>query len=54
MDKTTLDSLSEINDSLFEHVKWLLEKRDLDALSRLIPVVDTFTHLLIEMGERRQ
>jgi hypothetical protein len=44
--------LSGINHSLVEHLKWLLEKKDLDALSRLIPVVYRFTYLLIEIRKR--
>jgi hypothetical protein len=52
MDKPTLDSLSQINDDLVEHLKWLLEKKDLDALAKLIPIVDGLTHLLIEIGQK--
>jgi hypothetical protein len=39
MDKPTLDRLSQIKDDLVEHLKWLLEKKDLDALAKLIPIV---------------
>jgi hypothetical protein len=51
MDKTALDTLSEINDALVEHLKYLLEKKDLDALSNLIPVVDKLTTVLIQIHE---
>jgi hypothetical protein len=39
MNETTLGALSAINDELVVHVKWLLERKDLDALSRIIPIV---------------
>jgi hypothetical protein len=53
MDKPTLDRPSQINDDLVEHLKWLLEKKDLDALAKLIPIVDRLTHLLIEIGPKK-
>jgi len=52
MDTPTLDRLSQINDDLVEHLKWLLEKKDLDALSRFIPIVDGLTRLLIEIKQK--
>ena len=51
MDKSTFERLSQINDDLVEHLKFLLEKKDLDALAKLIPIVDRLTHLLIEIGK---
>ena len=51
MDETTLGKLSEVNNALVEHVKWLLEKKDLDALSRVIPIVDNLTRVLIEIDQ---
>jgi hypothetical protein len=51
MDKSTIDSLGNVNDSLIEHLKWLLEKKDLDALSRLISIVDKLTTALIKIHE---
>jgi hypothetical protein len=51
MDETTLGKLSEVNNALVEHVKWLLEKKDLDALSRVIPIVDSLTRVLIEIDQ---
>src|SRR4030095_15134764 len=54
MDDTTLGKLSEVNDALVEHLKWLLEKKDLDALSRVIPIVDNLTRVLIEIGQTSQ
>jgi hypothetical protein len=52
MDESTVGRLSHINEQLVEHLKWLLEKKDLEALSRLIPVVDRFTHLLVEIDDK--
>lgn len=49
MDENTLGKLAEVNDYLVEHLRWLLEKRDLDALARLIPVVDKLTTALIKI-----
>jgi hypothetical protein len=51
MDDNTLSKISEINDALVEHLRWLLEKRDLDALARLIPIVDKLTTVLIKTHE---
>ena len=51
MDDTTLGKLSGVNDALVEHLKWLLEKKDLDALSRVIPIVDDLTRVLIEIRQ---
>ena len=44
MDKPTLDRLSQINDDLVLHLQWLMEKKDLDSLATLIPIVDRLTH----------
>ena len=52
MDKPTLDRLSQINDDLVEHLKWLLERKDLDARAKLIPIVDRLTQLLIDTDKR--
>ncbi len=35
MENTALDTLSEINDALVEHLKYLLEKKDPDAFHNL-------------------
>ena len=51
MDKSTIDWFGKVNDDLIEHLKWLLEKKDLDALSRLIPIVDKLTTALIKMHD---
>ena len=51
MDKSTIDSFGNVSDRLIEHLKWLLEKKDIDTLSRLIPIVDKLTTALIKMHE---
>ncbi|HEY3038012.1 MAG TPA: hypothetical protein VGJ66_04700 [Pyrinomonadaceae bacterium] len=51
--ENAVDELSGINADLVEHLKWLLERKDLDALAKLIPVVDRVTHLLIELGPKK-
>jgi hypothetical protein len=43
MDDSTFDKLSAINAELIANVKWVLERQDLDAASRLISIVDRFT-----------
>jgi len=48
MDDTTFGKLSEINEALVGHLQWLLEKKDLDALSTLVPIVDKLTTILIQ------
>jgi hypothetical protein len=40
---STFDKLSAINAELIANVKWVLEPQDLDADSRLIPIIDKFT-----------
>jgi hypothetical protein len=54
MNDDTLGMLSAINNELVAHLNWLLERKDLDALSRVIPIVDRLTRLPIEIGERRR
>jgi hypothetical protein len=48
IDDDTLKQLLRINDELFQLCKWLNEKRDTEISSRLIPLVDDLTHILIE------
>lgn len=48
MNNSTFDKVSAINTELIVYAKWMLEKQDLDAASRLIPIVDRFTVALIE------
>jgi hypothetical protein len=53
IDDDTLKQLLRINDALFQLCKWLNEKRDMETSSRLIPLVDDLTHILIEAGRNK-
>lgn len=51
IDDDTLKDLLRIRENLFQLCKRLNEKRDTDTSSRLIPLVDELTHILIEAGK---
>ena len=53
IDDDTLKKLLRINDDLLQLCKWLDEKRDMETSSRLIPLVDDLTHILIEAGKNK-
>jgi hypothetical protein len=53
IDDDTLKQLLRINDALFPLCKSLTEKRDIETSSRLIPLVDDLTHILIEAGKNK-
>ena len=53
IDDDTLKQLLRINDALFQLCKLLNEKRDMETSSRLIPLVDDLTHILIEAGKNK-
>jgi hypothetical protein len=53
IDDDTLKQLLRINDELLQLCKFLNEKRDMETSSRLIPIVDDLTHLLIEAGKNK-
>jgi hypothetical protein len=53
IDDDTLKQLLRINDKLMQLCKFLNEKRDMEASSRLIPLVDDLTHILIEAGKNK-
>jgi hypothetical protein len=53
IDDDTLKQLLPINDELMQLCKWMNEKRDMDTSSRLIPLVDELTHILIEAGKNK-
>jgi hypothetical protein len=50
-DDDTLKQLLRIADGLMHLCKWLNEMRDIEISSRLIPLVDDLTHILIEAGK---
>ena len=53
IDNDTLNQLLWINDERLQLCKWLNEKRDMETSSRLIPLVDDLTHVLIEAGKNK-
>jgi hypothetical protein len=53
IDDNTLKQLLRINDELFQLCTWLNERRDLETSSRLTPLVDDLTHILVEAGKNK-
>jgi hypothetical protein len=53
IDDDTLKKLLRIEDELMQLCKWLNEKQDMETSSRLIPLVDDLTHILIEAGKNK-
>jgi hypothetical protein len=54
MNHTSVTFLNELTgDELLNLCKWLNEKRDMETSSRLIPLVDDLTHILIEAGKAK-
>lgn len=53
IDDDTLKDLLRIDDDLFKLCKWLNEKQDTATSSRLMPLVDELTHILIEAGKNK-
>ena len=49
----TLNRLLRINDGLFQLCKQLTDKREIETSSRLIPLVDQLTYILIEAGKNK-
>ena len=49
----TLKRLLRINDGLFQLCKQLTDKGDIETSSRLIPLVDSLSHILIEAGKNK-
>ena len=53
IDHDTPKQLLRINDPLFQLCESLTENRDIETSSRLIPLVDDLTHILIEVGKNK-
>jgi hypothetical protein len=53
IDDDTLKQLLRIDDGLMELCKWLNKRRDMETSSRLIPLVDDLTHILVEAGKNK-
>jgi hypothetical protein len=48
-----LKQLLRINDETHSAMRWLNEKRDMATSSRLIPLVEALTHVLIEAAKNK-
>ena len=46
-----VERLLRINERLFELCNWLNERNDVDTASRLIPIVDELTRILVKATE---
>ena len=53
IDDDTLKQLLRINDGLFQLCKRLNEKQEIEISSRLIPLADNLTHILLEAGKNK-
>jgi hypothetical protein len=53
IDDDSLKELLRIDDGLMELCKWLNERRDMEISSRLIPLVDDLTQILLEAGKNK-
>jgi hypothetical protein len=53
MDDSTLQCLTRINDELVDLCKWLKQRRDLETASRLTPIVDSLTRMLIQIAQKK-
>jgi len=53
IDDDTLKQLLRINDELLQFCRWLNERRDTAISSRLIPLMDDLTHILLEAGKNK-
>ena len=51
IDDDNLKELLRIDDEFMRLCKWLNEKGDREISSRLIPLVDDLTHILLEAGK---
>jgi hypothetical protein len=54
IDDDILKQLLRIDDELMQLCKWLNERRDVATSSRLIPLVDDLTHILLEAGKNNK
>ena len=53
IDDDTLKQLLRIDDGLMQLCKSLSEKHDIEISSRLIPLVDDLTQILLEAGKNK-
>ena len=53
IDDDAVQRLLRINERLFELCNWLNEKNDLQTASRLIPIVDELTRVLVTVTDNQ-
>ena len=53
IDDDILKRRLRINDELMQLCKQLTDKREIETSSRLIPLVDQLTHILLEAGKNK-
>ena len=52
VDSETFNELSHANDELIQYLQWLIERKDLEAIQKLSPIVRRMTDLFLVMFER--
>jgi hypothetical protein len=51
VDSETFNELSHANDELIQYLQWLIERKDLEAINKLSPIVRRTTDLFLAMLE---
>jgi hypothetical protein len=51
VDSETFNELSHANDELIQYLQWLIERKDLEAINKLSPIVRRTTDLLLAILE---
>ena len=51
VDSETFDELSHANDELIQYLQWLIERKDLEAINKLSPIVRRMTDLFLAVLE---
>ena len=52
VDSETFNELSHANDELIQYLQWLIERKDLEAINKLSPIVRRTTDLFLAILER--
>jgi hypothetical protein len=51
VDSETFDKLSQANDELIQYLQWLIERKDLEAINKLSPIVRRTSDLFLAILE---
>jgi GTP1/Obg family GTP-binding protein len=51
VDSETFSELSHANDELIQYLQWLIERKDLEAINKLSPIVRRMTDLFVAIIE---